>query len=328
MFRIIVFQLIALYLLFTGIAGASTALLYFEAQGIAGYSSEKEDVMYYSLHQDDSMQKPSLGFDYIQKISSGTRDIATIALQGRAAYDDTYKYYTEPQLYNAYILFKTPLADAWAGHSRPAFGLSSYLDSHALLLPTLAMKGYGYDRDWGAGLYREFSKGDVRISTTTGTGMPLYFKDNYLISARMSYGVLSQDNINIGLSGSYGEILETMGYHLISDEPMPIRFGGIDFNYLWDYFEVKLEAVTGKIMEENTLALFGRFGVNLLKENRLKLEFQPVYTKIADIDNYELYSSIAYIATSDLTFRSMYRYDDSMKDHSVILQAYYYLKIL
>ena len=45
---------------------AADHLLYFEAQGIAGYSSEVKKPIYYSMNPDAEMQKPGLGFDYIQ----------------------------------------------------------------------------------------------------------------------------------------------------------------------------------------------------------------------------------------------------------------------
>ncbi len=95
---------------------------------------------------------------------------------------------------------KTPGPYVWVGHNRPAFGLGSYFDSHGLLLRTLAIQGFGYDRDWGVGLYKDFSWGDISASGTTGSGMPVYTKGNYMTAARVSYGVLSQDNFNVGFS--------------------------------------------------------------------------------------------------------------------------------
>ena len=70
----------------------------------------------------------------------------------------------EPQVYNAYLKVKTPGPYVWVGHNRPAFGLSSYFDSHGLLLRTLAIQGFGYDRDWGVGMYKDFSWGDIAAS--------------------------------------------------------------------------------------------------------------------------------------------------------------------
>jgi len=36
-------------------------LLYFEAQGVAGYSSQKDRAIYYSMNPDGEMQKNSVG---------------------------------------------------------------------------------------------------------------------------------------------------------------------------------------------------------------------------------------------------------------------------
>ncbi|MCK7470484.1 MAG: hypothetical protein MZU95_06595 [Desulfomicrobium escambiense] len=80
-----------------------------------------------------------------------TRDIGVLAVQARLAYDQEGEHKLEPQLYNAYFRLKTKFAGIWIGHSRPALGLSSVLDGHALLLPAPAMLGYGFDRDWGSG---------------------------------------------------------------------------------------------------------------------------------------------------------------------------------
>ena len=64
---------------------AADHLLYFEAQGIAGYSSELNKAIFYSQNPDAEMQKPSLGFDYIKRFSGESGDVATFALQGRLA---------------------------------------------------------------------------------------------------------------------------------------------------------------------------------------------------------------------------------------------------
>ncbi len=57
------------------------------------------------------MQKPSVGFDFIRRFSSETGDFASIALQGRLAYDPTSERYIEPQLNNAYVKAKLPGVD-------------------------------------------------------------------------------------------------------------------------------------------------------------------------------------------------------------------------
>ena len=162
------------FLCLTGLAAASDQLLYFEAQGIAGYSTELGKPIYYSMNPDAEMQKPSLGFDYLKRFSGESGDWGTFALQFRAALTvngidkaDSVKW--EPQVYNAYLKVKTPGPYVWVGHNRPAFGLGSYFDSHGLLLRTLPIQGFGYDRDWGGGLYKDFSWGDISASLTAGS---------------------------------------------------------------------------------------------------------------------------------------------------------------
>ena len=125
--------------------------------------------MPYSINPQSEMQQPSLGFDYLQRFSGETGDVAVFALQCRLAVTavdqgEGYRveprltnreqdgYTLQPQVYNAWLKVKTPWTYVWIGHDRPAFGLASYLDSHGLLLETLEcasvfMTGTG---GWGA----------------------------------------------------------------------------------------------------------------------------------------------------------------------------------
>jgi hypothetical protein len=325
--RLPVFILLALF----GSAGrmaAQSSLFYLEAQGVAGYSSSRDKWIYYSLHPDDVMQKPSLGFDYLKRFSRGTGDFAVLAVQARLAWDSSGAGKIEPQLYNAYLKFKFPAVDLWIGHNRPAFGLSSVLDVHSQVLPTLVMYGYGYDRDWGAGLGRDFSRGSWGFSLTTGTGMPLEFDDHYLFSGRFSFGVLGFDNWSLGLSAAYGEALETMGYTFISPNPRPFRMAGLDISYVWNNLESRLEAAVGRKFGLDAWAVFWRLGVNLLEEERLKWEVQPILMREGGKSGLKIATGLSYIATGDLTLRIMYGYDREEKDSRVIFQVYYYKRII
>jgi hypothetical protein len=316
-------------LCFAGAAQASDHLLYFEAQGIAGYSSELGKPIYFSMNPDAEMQKPSLGFDYVRRFSGETGDWATLAFQGRLALAiNEGKYKFEPQVYNAYFKIKTPEPYVWVGHNRPAFGLSSYFDSHGLLLRTLAIQGFGYDRDWGTGLYKDFSWGDISASATTGSGMPLYFnKNSYMTAARASYGVLSRDNMNVGFSLGYGNTLDTMGYKLRDPEPRRMSLVGADFTLLRNNLEHRFDVLAGRWLGKDTHAFFYRFGVNMGEEGRVKIEAQPTYWKTGDEKNYQLSLCFSLLATSDLTVRTAYTYDHNARDNRVVLQLYYYKRI-
>jgi hypothetical protein len=305
---------------------ATDHLLYFEAQGVVGYSSDLHRTTYYSMNPEAEMQKPSMGFDYIQRFSGESGDMATFALQARLALaGDTGRYKLEPQVYNAYWKVKTPGPYLWIGHNRPAFGLSSYFDSHGLLLRTLAIEGFGYDRDWGVGAYKDFSWGDIFISATTGSGLPVLFKGgNYMAAARASYGVLSQKNMNLGFSLGYGKTLDTMGYKLRDEEPQQMTLVGADFTLLRNNVEHRFDFIAGKWLGEDTYALFYRLGINLDQEGRFKIEAQPTWWKIEEEKNYLLSLCVSALATSNLTVRLGYFYDRNAKDNRVVLQLYYY----
>ena len=327
------FRMVLICLFLLGLASLGRAedhLLYFEAQGITGYSSELKKGIFYSQNPDAEMQKPSLGFDYIKRFSGESGDWGTFALQGRLALTvdwknedgDTVKL--EPQAYNAYFKVRTPGPYVWVGHNRPAFGLSSYFDSHGLLLRTLAIQGFGYDRDWGVGISRDFSWGDIAATATTGSGMPVRFHDNFMVAARASYGVLSRDNLNLGLSLGYGNTLETMGYDIIDSEPRRMALAGVDFTLLRNSLEHRIDLLGGRWLGSETYALFYRFGLNLDQEGRLKLEAQPAWWKSAGEKNYQLGLGLSFLATSNLTLRLAYTYDHSSDDNRVVMQLYYY----
>lgn len=325
--------LLALSLVFAvDCAFAGNYLLYLEAQGVAGYSSQASQPIYYSMDPMDVMQKPGVGFDYLQRFSGEKGDWGALAIQGRAVYsgafDEDSHDELQLQLYNAYFKYKAGVADVWLGHNRIPFGLGSYLDSHALLLQPLAMRGYGYDRDWGVGASHDFQWGDASLALSTGSGMRLDFDGNYLVSGRVSKGVLSQDNYNIGISTSIGQPLDTMGYEKVMPDPVETRLVGTDMTYLWNRLENRFEAAVGEKDDQETYAFLWRVGLNFLEEDRLKLEAQPVYKKVYGEGSYEISGAVTYKLTSDITLRGMYTYDDGFDDNRIVFQLYWYHRVL
>jgi len=319
--------LLSLFLFSGAWAHADSSLLYLEAQAVGGYSSLKDKGILYSMSQRDVMQKPSIGADWVQKLSGGAGDWGTLALQGRLAYDDHGQPVIEPQLYNAYVRVKTPYAYSWVGHNRVPVGLESYFDTHGLLLQSLPMSGFGFDRDWGAGASRDFSWGDAAFSLTSGTGMPIQLKGSYLFSGRVAQGVLNRDNYTCGLYGTAGKVPDIIGYHILDSEPEGYGFLGADLTYLWDRWEFRADARKGEKGGASAYAALGRIGVNLLDDNRLKLEFQPIFTKQSGQEDRSLAGGLSYILTPDLTGRSLYEYDRNDNDHRIVFQIYYYVKV-
>jgi hypothetical protein len=305
-------------------ASAQSTLLFLEAEAVAGYSSSLKKPVYYSYNQRETMQKPSLGFDYIARFSGKTKDFGVLAVQVRFAYNQSGGKTVEPQIYNAYFKYKAGFADIWIGHNRPAFGLTSYFNNHADLMPTLSMTGYGYDRDWGVGLNRDLPWGDVAVSITTGSGMPLYFRGNYLASARISRGVLNRDNVTVGLSAAMGKALDSMGYYLMSQDPIKRSWASLDLAYLWRNLENRIEVAVGRKMDRNTFAVSWRLGMNLLGENRLKLEIQPVFQARNASSAFQYFAGVSYQMNFDLALRTLYQYVPSTRDHRIVVQFYFY----
>jgi len=310
------------------ISFAGSRLLYLEGQWVAGYSGSEKKAIYYSTDQDAEMQKPSIGFDYVQKFSGRSGDYGTFALQARGAWNNEGPDRFEGQIYNAYYKFKAGWSNIWVGHDRSSFGMTSYFDSHGLLLPTLAMTGYGFERDWGSGINKDLSWGDAGFSLTSGSGMPLFLKGNWLLSSRVSKGVLNRDNYNVGVSVSGGRILNTMGEHLMDPDPHRTVLGGLDTAVLWNNIENRFEFIGGENLGLKSYAFFLRSTAKFMDEDRFKVEFQPVVSRNDDVVTYDLYGGVSFSVTADLCLRMFYLYRDMNYEHRGVAQLYYYFRVL
>ena len=311
-------------------------LLYAEAQLVGQYNFQSyvrpgdNRFRWYSMDQMDVMQKPSIGFDLVQRLSTETGDWGLLAVQARFAYDSTRNGNIEPQLYNAFLKVKPGFGDIWIGHNKPAFGLTMSLDNHGTLLQPLSMYGYGFDRDWGAGYYRDFESGNVAFSATLGSGMPIYAKGNYLLSGRISKGDLNQQNYNAGLSAAYGMTLETMGYHLVMDEPIQHGMAGADLTHYSGPWEDRVEFVWDRSQTDldhvSRFVLFHRLTLNILSENRLKLDFQQMWVKRKAALDADFSLGVSYQFMSDLTARLAFA-TNSERSTKAAAQVYWYYKI-
>lgn len=306
---------------------AQKTLFFLELQAVGAYATASNDFELFSLMPDDVMQKPSLGFDLIRRFSGKSRDIGLLAVQARLAYDEQGGHKLEPQLYNAYFRLKTRSVNIWAGHNRPAIGLSSVLDGHALLLPAPAMLGFGFDRDWGVGVERDFPSGGVAVSLTAGSGMPLYLKGNYLVAARLFKGVLARDNYSVGLSLAQGNILETMGYSLLISEPFAWTAASLDITHVWRNLENRAEIQVGRRDDAGAFLFFWRAGLGLLDESRLKLEVQPVLKRSLGTWDTSFGFGLTYLFNADLAGRFMVLDDSERRGARFVLQFYYYKRL-
>jgi hypothetical protein len=303
---------------------ASSYLLFLELQGIAGYSTAAKKAVFASMNDMEAMQKPSLGFDYIQRVVGANRDIAVLAVQGRLAYNAEGSTALEPQLYNAYLKIKAGFADVWIGHNRPKFGLAAVFDTHNHLLQPLAMRGYGFERDWGVGVEKDYGWGSAGASLTTGSGMPLALHGNYFVSARVSSGVLERDNYSFGISAGHGRFLDVMGTHVMSHDTAPFTMAAFDISVLANAWEHHFECYAGGRNKQNAFAALWRAGRGFLDENRLRLEVQPAFILAAGTASWQLAAGATYIAHPDWTLRAMVSRDSETRDVRVIFQVYFY----
>jgi hypothetical protein len=99
---------------------------------------------------------------------------------------------------------------------------------------------------------------------------------------------------------------------------------GFDAAHNHDNIEHRAEINFGSRDRAAALAGFYRLGVNLLAENRLKLESQYIYTKINLTENYFWGAGAAYRFTPELTGRLMYELETKANEYKVAAQAYAY----
>ncbi|MDD4310541.1 MAG: hypothetical protein PHO32_09190 [Candidatus Cloacimonetes bacterium] len=294
-----------------------------EAQIAGSYYPDEKDLFWYTHHPQEVMQKPSVGFDYLSRIGSDNRDYGYISLQARLAYDE-YRDKLQAQLYNAFIDLKLSNLDMWLGHNKPAIGLSSNLDNHALLQRDLSMSGLNFDRDWGTGIKLSRINPSISASLTTGSGMPLRIRESYLLASRIGWGDLPSENYSIGFSASGGEILKTMGYEIMHDElPHSLYTAGLDFsgrllnNYVYTDF------LYGSFHEKPAYAGFVRFGYNLLPEERLAIEAQAYFQELAEAVSQEYSLGMNWRISADFTLRTLYSIHQPDFEHKIAMQIYY-----
>jgi hypothetical protein len=317
-------KILLLLALATPVPAAQNYLFYLEAQGIGGWSFGSREVIFFSMDPMEAMQKPSLGFDYVQRFSGSRGDFAVLALQARLVYNQEGEKRFEPQLYNAYLKVKSNIADFWIGHNKPKFGLSTALDNHGTLLQPLSMMGFGFDRDWGIGLDKDFAGGSAGLSLTAGSGMALKLKGNFLAAAHIVSGVLEQDNHSLGFSAAVGQVLEAKGLNLLADTPQNFLMAGFDGSWLVNSWQHNLDIMAGMRDNRAALAVSWRTGLGLLAEARLKLEVQPAFLLFRGKGLLQLAAGASFLATADMTVRTMIAYDGEMKDTKLVFQIYYY----
>ncbi|MBW6513251.1 MAG: hypothetical protein K0B87_00625 [Candidatus Syntrophosphaera sp.] len=317
--------ILALLSLAGGTLNAQGRLLFAEAQAVGSWESPSNSFRPYSMHPDEAMQKPSLGFDLVQRLGGEGRDWGYLAVQARLAYDENRPSRLEPQLYNAFLNFKAPGFDAWIGHNKPALGLSLTLDNHAQILMDNTMSGLVMDRDWGLGLNFNRGRPELAVSLTTGSGMALAYDESWLLAARAGLGEHSRENIALGASLAAGTVFKTMGYHFMHDlATHRLLLGGIDFSRRITAFELRSDLLYGSFHENPAYAALARLTWFPLPEDRAEITLQGQFQELAGaaVQNYSL--GAGYRLSPDLALRSAFTYSEPAESGTIALQLYYY----
>jgi hypothetical protein len=286
----------------------------------------------------DAMQKPSIGFDWLQRFANSERDVAIASIQFRMATNVAVKTPFEPQLYNAWLKYKSKLGDISVGHLKPASGLSYTLDNHALILPDMTMYNITYDRDWGALYSKDTTWGNVSASATNASGMNFYNRDgNYLTALHAAFGVLNEDNFSVGATLQKGVDLVGMGYHfhktpndLKKPKLHPQTAVGIDGQFRLNNLESAFDTYYGKFLYKEAYSILWRNGYNLLPEEKLKVEGQGIWRLFEGKHFVDYTAGLTYKLTPDLALRVMYDSQDftnADEYYKVIAQVYYYKQL-
>lgn len=324
--------LVSLLIMFTvapyGIAAQSN-ILFFEAQGLMAYTDSHSGWQAYSHHPHDAMQKPSVGIDYLGRIRTPSKDLGYVSLQFRLAYDEDEPDKIQAQVYNAFVNGKTRWADVWIGHNKTAIGLNSYLDNHALLLADNTMSGLNFDRDWGVGIKHDGGNWNLNLSAGTGSGMPLYVGENYLLGSRLAWGDLSRSNATIGLSLAKGNVLKSMGYHVMhNNKKHPMLLGGMDIGWRYLDFDLKTDLLYGSYDDDPAYALVARSAYYPLPEDRLGIELQFQANELKSTKSTAYSAGLAYRINSDFTLRSTNVLQEPEGIQTIALQVYFYKGIV
>lgn len=322
-------RLFFLLLILPQLAMSSSYLFFLEAQGVGGYSWAVPGWTTYSHSPMMAMQSPSIGFDYLQRLTSRTGDWGSLGVQFRLAWKDeggNSKF--DAQVYNLFFKIKRPFGDFWLGHDKPAFGLGAVLDTHGRLIQTLTMDGFGFERDWGAGYRRDFSWGSMGLSLTSGSGMDLRFKGNHLLSARLAWGVLERDNVSVAASLSTGRILPWMGHGSAEEiAALPWTAAAFDLSHRFNQFENRFELMLGRHDGGSLWAFDWLGGMALDAGERWRLETQAAWWRRLGMSGSRLGLGLTWQSSPSLAWRTFAYYEGGSRAVSLVFQVYFYRQI-
>lgn len=298
--------------------------LSFEAQLAVSGNFDEGTLELYSHHPLDVKQKPALGVDYRLHYNSQGEDRGYLAFQGRVAYSETRDSNLELQLYDAYANIVLKDFDLWAGHHRTPVGLSSYLDSHHFIMFDNTFSGLNFNRDWGVGVAFDRHYPNVNLALTTGSGMPLKLKDNFLLSGRVGWWNYEEDEIALGVSAAAGKVLNTIGYEVLDGGKRRDLFvGGVDFSKKIANFYGHADALWGNYQGHAAHTVMGRLGFNFMDEDKVNVELQGMNIELDHYATNIMSIGAGYELATNLDLRGVLNISNRRQYSAIILQLHY-----
>lgn len=324
----------------------------------------------WSDEKDKLAGKQSAGFEILKRLTDRQGDWGTILFQLRfVRYDNTYMLVNDDMMPLAHAdkknAWKVELHDAYfkytdnfkgrlnlrLGHFDVPFGLEENVDTHSTLIQLMSMRNIGFEKDWGISIGGQLTRLDYNFALTRGSGMEYIDRgQNYLLSARI--GTPADKNFSVGLSGLYGEPIDTMavmrGKKMGMMEEPDTWFGrdteppdgiikrwrmGVDSIYLYGPYTLKGEVSYGEDINQdivNSLAELDYLFPN--QKMQLVAQFQYAYQDIAapgGKDDIFTILGLNYRFSPYVTLQTAYRHDFSRlektdEEETISVQLYCY----
>jgi hypothetical protein len=314
----------------------------------------------------------SVGFELLKKFSDKKGDWGSTLLQMRLVrydnfymlmnnnkvlpnhVDDTHDW--ELEFHDAYFKYSGRFKGRLnfrIGHYDVPYGLEQNVDTHSTLIQLITVRNIGFKKDWGVSIGGQLPKIDYEFAFTRGSGIEYIDRgENFLLSGRV--GTPADENFSIGISGLYGEPIDSMG--VMRGEELGVMgktntwFGsstmpeddiirrwrvGLDSIYLYGPFTFKGELSYGEDVNQEVINgvleidyFFPGMDERLEMILQIQSAYQDINTSGGDNDTFLILSS-NYKISNAVTLQFTYRHDfqrlKNTKDEDIIaLQLYCY----
>tara|TARA_B100000315_G_scaffold24924_1_gene21598 strand:+ start:75 stop:1220 length:1146 start_codon:yes stop_codon:yes gene_type:complete len=300
----------------------------------------------------------SIGFEILKKISDRKGDWGSVLLQMRLVrYDHQFMLMNnnkmlpnhiddmhdwELEFHDAYFKYSGRFKGRFnlrIGHFDVPYGLEQNVDTHSTLMQLMSTRNVGFKKDWGLSVGGQLPEIDYEFAFTRGSGIEyIDHGENFLLSGRI--GTPADENFSIGISGLYGEPIDSMGIMRgkkmammgkpntwfgrfdIPDDDIIRRWRiGLDSICLYGPFTFKGEISYGEDINQDVIN--GVLEIDYFlpgTKERLEtiLQVQGAYQDItASGSDNDTFSTLGmnYKITNEVTFRFTYRHDfERLKD--------------